>query len=273
MKKRILLLTISVLLGLLSRATGFTVNGVAYTITDAANKTVSVGDGLSPAIDVSTSGAFTIPGQVSNGTETYTVTSIGVYCFYSCNGLTSVTISNSVTSIGDYAFYHCQGLTSVTIPNSVTSIGEYAFSFCQGLTSITIPNSVTYIGNRAFYFCLGLTSFNVDSNNPNYDSADGVLFNKNRTTLIQYPFGNTNASYTIPNSVTSIGNEAFSNCTRFNIHYHPQFGNFNWKCGFFKLYWFNIHYNPQFGNFNWGCGFFTLYWFNIRYNLQFGNSY
>ena len=81
------------------------------------------------------------------------VTSIGNYAFYDCDGLTSVTIPNSVTSIGDNAFYGCYGLTSVTIPNSVTSIGIYAFVYCSGLTSVTIGNSVTSIGNNAFAYC------------------------------------------------------------------------------------------------------------------------
>ncbi len=78
------------------------------------------------------------------------VTSIGNYAFYNCQGLTSVTIGNSVTSIGYAAFYNCSGLTSLIIPNSLTSISGYAFSGCSGLTSLTIPNSVTSIGNGAF---------------------------------------------------------------------------------------------------------------------------
>ncbi len=86
------------------------------------------------------------------------VTSIGDYAFYGCDGLTSVTIPNSVTSIGDSAFIWCDGLTSVTIPTSVTSIGDYAFGFCDGLTSVTIPNSVTSIGYSAFKGCRSLTS-------------------------------------------------------------------------------------------------------------------
>ena len=77
--------------------------------------------------------------------------------FYSCSGLTSVTILNSVTSIGVQAFANCSGLTSVNIPNSVTSIGGAAFSGCTGLTSVIIPNSVTSIGRLAFDSCSGLT--------------------------------------------------------------------------------------------------------------------
>ncbi len=128
------------------------------------------------------------------------------------SSVTYKSVSYSVTSIGYGAFYDCSGLTSVTIPNSVTSIGEWAFSYCSGLTSVTIPNSVTSIGFCAFLGCTGLISINVASDNSNYCSVDGVLFNKDKTTLIQYPGGKQGA-YTIPNSVTSIGNDAFAGCT------------------------------------------------------------
>jgi len=140
------------------------------------------------------------------------VTTIGYYAFEYCYGLTSVTIPNSVTSIGDGAFYCCRSLTSLTIPNSVTSIGNFAFFCCTGLTSVTIPNSVTSIGDGAFSGCSCLTSINVASDNSNYCSVDGVLFNKDKTTLIQYP-GAKQGAYTIPNSVTSIGDWAFYYCS------------------------------------------------------------
>ncbi len=140
------------------------------------------------------------------------VTSIGEDAFWGCSGLTSITIGDSVTSIGEDAFSNCTGLTSITIPNSVTSIGECAFSSCTGLTSITIGDSVTSIGEDAFYDCTGLTNINVDADNPNYCSENGVLYNKAKTTLIRYPGGKT-GSFTIPNSVTSIGNSAFDGCT------------------------------------------------------------
>ena len=76
------------------------------------------------------SGNVVIPESVTYNGETYPVTSIGLYAFYGCSGLTSVTIPNSVTSIGSGAFDGCSGLTNVTIPNSVTSIGSYAFYLC-----------------------------------------------------------------------------------------------------------------------------------------------
>jgi len=159
--------------------------------------------------DKSAKGAITIPSKIDGKP----VTSIGYAAFYKCTGLTSITIPSSVTSIGIQAFFECTGLTSITIPNSVTSIGNGAFACCTGLTSITIPNSVTSIGDGAFLDCTGLTSINVASENNYYSGNNGVLFNKKKTELIKYPARKSQTSYTIPNSVTRIGDSAFEDCT------------------------------------------------------------
>ena len=142
------------------------------------------------------------------------VTDIGYSAFEGCTGLTSVTIPDCVTSIDNYAFSNCTSLSSVTIPNSVIDIGRRAFKGCTSLSSVTIPNSVTTIGDGLFSGCYGLTNITVDSDNENYCSDSyGVLYNKDKTKLIQYPIGNTLTTFTIPDTVTTIGDSAFEGCT------------------------------------------------------------
>jgi hypothetical protein len=137
------------------------------------------------------------------------VTSIGSSAFSGCTTLTSVTIPNSVTSIDTSAFQNCSGLTSVIIPDSVQTIGSNTFRSCSALASIIIPSSVQTIGDSAFAYTAKLTDIFVDSNNNNFSSLDGVLFNKNQTTLIQYPTWNSITSYTVPSTVSTISNRAF----------------------------------------------------------------
>ena len=153
-------------------------------------------------------GVVSIPDTI-NGLP---VTSIGDSAFFDCSRLTSVTISSSVTNIGFMAFSGCASLTNATIPNSVTRINAKAFGGCTSLISITIPSSVNRIGSNAFGGCTSLTGIVVNESNAVYSSVGGVLFDKNQTTLIQYPNGKAASSYAIPNGVTSIGFWAFSSC-------------------------------------------------------------
>ena len=166
------------------------------------------------------------------------VTTIGNSAFSGCRGLTGeLTLPNSVRYIGDNAFSYCEGLTGeLTLPNLVINIGNSAFSGCTGFTGkliipqgvasigngaffvcrgftgeLTIPNSVTTIGNNAFYGCDNLTSINVAEDNTNYSSIDGVLCNKEKTTLIKCPEGKA-GTFTVPHSVTNIIENAFSSC-------------------------------------------------------------
>ncbi len=123
------------------------------------------------------------------------------YLFWSCDGLTSVTIPDSVTSIGNFAFSYCSGLTSIEIPDGVTSIGSYAFAYCDSLTNVTIGNGVTSIGSSAFYNCSGLTSITIPDSVKNI-AGSAFYYCKNLTTV------------TIGDGVTNIDRSAFWGCSR-----------------------------------------------------------
>ena len=248
---RALFLSLAVLLSLPMLAEQVEIGGINYDL-NAETKQATVKAKSSGEY----SGSIVIPESVTNESTAYSVTSIGGVAFEYCSDLTSVTIPNSVTSIGYYAFRNCSGLTSVTIPNSVTSIGDYAFDGCSGLssvtignsvtsirmgafrncsglTSVTIPNSVASIGVEAFSGCSGLTSIVVEEGNTVYDSrnncnaiietASNTLHFGCKTTIIPNSVTSIGdkafidcsglTSVTIPNSVTSIGIAAFSDCS------------------------------------------------------------
>jgi len=156
--------------------------------------------------------------------------------FYSCYEITSVTIPASITSIGSQAFGFshltsvffamdsqltfigngafdgCVFVVGIAIPAGVTSIGDRAFSQCYRLTSIVIPDNVLFIGQGAFYACHRLTGITVSTNNPNYTSESGILYDKSRTTLIQAPLAGISDNVAIPASVKTIGYGSFAQC-------------------------------------------------------------
>ena len=169
-----------------------------------------------------------------------TVTSIGDGAFYNCSRLsetivipsgvtiieedtfygsaiTGLIFEGSVTSIGDTAFANCSSLSGdLILPEGLVSVGQRAFQYCTSLNSIYIPSTLTniYIDTSSVYgsftFCHGLTSFDVSPSNPSYTSVDGVLFDKNVTTLLFYPLGNPRTSYVIPSTVETLTAYSFA---------------------------------------------------------------
>ena len=183
--------------------TGYTGPGGAVVIPSATNglPVTSIGEYAFAYCGLT---GVTIPGSVIG---------IGAYAFEQCTSLPNLTIPNSVTNVGAFAFYGCTSLTRITIGNSVINIGDDAFADCIGLPNVTIPNSVTNIGVYAFSGCENLMLLTVGTSNSAYCSVNGVLFNKSQTTLIQYPGGKA-GSYTVPSSVTSLGEGSFEACYR-----------------------------------------------------------
>ena len=149
------------------------------------------------------------------------VTSIGNAAFLDCRAMTAVTVPDGLTEIGDSAFSHCQKLTGIFVPDSVTKIGVWSFNGCEALTSFYIPGNVSYVGPAAFYGCKSMGSLFVDSGNADYVSIDGVLFSKDRRTLIAYP-GGRQGGYHIPSGVTVIKSDAFGPCAGLNAVSLPE---------------------------------------------------
>ncbi len=201
-----------------------------WAFTDCASLTsVTIPDGVTSIGEYT----FSWCTSLTSATIPDSVTSIGEFAFHNCKSLTSMTIPRSVVSIGYDAFGWCESLTSVTILDGVRSIGNSAFTDCKSLTSVTIPNSVTSIGRGAFSSCASLTGIWVAEGNSHYVSdASGVLFNKDKTTLVQCP--GAFAVYTIPGSVTSIGDDAFSGCASLTSVTIPDsvtsIGNYTFSC-------------------------------------------
>lgn len=173
----------------------------AYRITKAALASGTCGENLTWVLEEN--GTLTVSG-------TGEMTSSVWWNSYK-DSIKTVVIKDGATTIDEGAFRDCKNLTSITIPASVTKIGDYAFENCKSLTSLTIPASVTNIGEDIFSGCSTLARIEVDSENQNYTSLDGVLFSKDLTKIIRYPEGRS-GDYTIPSNVTIIGNFAFKGC-------------------------------------------------------------
>jgi len=126
--------------------------------------------------------------------------------------ITSVTIPNTVTYIAKLAFKDCSKLTNITIPDSVVGVGQGAFSNCTSLTTVNIGKGFNGGGVNIFFRCINLKTINIDSDNERFSSANGMLLSKDKTILYEYP--SASGTFTIPDSVTEIGDLIFAENTR-----------------------------------------------------------
>ena len=198
---------------------------------------------------------------VPDNIEGIPVTEIGIGAFSENKRLKKVILPEGLVSIEMGAFRYCINLVSINLPQSLTSIDTYAFEYCEKLKNITIPKNIVYFGNidlkiigtesETFSDCDRLREITVDEQNPAYASDEGVMFDKNRTTLIKYPSGKKGA-YTIPDSVNTIGKGAFEYCNRLTKLSIPkdlmyiEYGEFK-KCG--RLTHFTVNENnPMFNS-------------------------
>ncbi|MEE0996007.1 MAG: leucine-rich repeat domain-containing protein [Paludibacteraceae bacterium] len=169
------------------------IDGSVYTVTGIANNAFSNYKNLTYV-------------NVSEG-----VTNMGIATFSYCENLETVVLGEGIKKISSSLFNGCANLWDINIPASVTEIDGSAFEGCASLASIDIPANVTNIVEYAFYGCKNLASINVDDKNTTYASVDGVLYNKEKTILIQAP-GKIQGKFTIPSGVTNIASGAFGSC-------------------------------------------------------------
>ena len=169
-------------------------------------QTIAVDEGVTGIGDY----AFEYASKLTSVTLPKTVTRIGDEAFASCLNLPMVTLPAGVTHIGNSAFTYCSNLAMATLPFALQEIGENAFAQCHKLTSVAIPAGLKTIGAGAFAGCSNVSAITVEAKNADYVVADGVLFNKEKTTLVLYPAGRVATSYIIPKEVTSLGGSAFN---------------------------------------------------------------
>ena len=152
--------------------------------------------------------------RLSKITLPNSIVTVRADAFFGCIGLIDVIFGENVVHIEHNAFWGCSRLTSVNIPNSVVSIQTSAFTGCDGITSVFIGDKAVNLSGLNFSYYQNLTKIIVSEKNSNYSSKDGVLFNKDKTTLLHFPIAKNNTSYVIPECVVSIEDNAFYDCIK-----------------------------------------------------------
>ena len=273
-KIKFMLILAGFLSGLNAVAFDFEYEGLYYKILSTEEKTVEVTRPTDDNSDLGYTGEIVIPEYAKFGDEVYTVISVGERAFIYCDGITAITISNTVKTIeslafqfraknielhlgnsveyiGDYSFRGISLSNELVLPSSLKYIGSYAF---DGLNAsiINIPSNVEFIGIRAFQSD-SIQEYNVDSENRNYCSIDGVLFDKDATTIISYPMARGDIHYKVPEGITAIGEWAFYAVKNLQTIDLPDSLTSIENCGFYGCHLKsivipdNVNYIGQFG--------------------------
>ena len=213
---------------LLNNATASSYNGFGYSVNEDG-KTVSItgyagtskkvvipDEILGKKVTNIASMAFLLNSDITSASIPKNVTNIGMAAFAGCSSMTEVKLVNGLKTIEDGAFGNCDGLKTITIPDTVTKIGDGVFGMCSNLTQINISKNVTSIGKGTFADCAKLKSINVSKDNKNYTSVGGVLYNKDKTEIIQYPAGKLQSSYKVEETTKKIRDYAFYDNTNLN---------------------------------------------------------
>ncbi|MBQ6181285.1 MAG: leucine-rich repeat domain-containing protein [Ruminococcus sp.] len=129
--------------------------------------------------------------------------------FENCTKLRDITFPSGLSVLDYDAFCSCKAFTEFIVPDSVEKIYSGAFENDSALTSITLGSSVIEVSTSAFDGASALEAINVSPENQHYSSKDGVMFDKDAKTLVMYPFGRKESTYTVPSGVTAIGYASF----------------------------------------------------------------
>ena len=164
---------------------------------------------LNEGLEIINGFAFQECAQLSEINFPSTLRTIGRWAFGGCSELTTLEIPAGVTRICDNAFGSCSQLQALHLSEGLQAIEESAFNACEALQEVTLPASVNELGYGIFSDCKQLTHINVKAGNTAYVDEDGILYNKAKTILLQYPAGKADESFTIPSSITEIGDYAF----------------------------------------------------------------
>lgn len=145
--------------------------------------------------------------SLDTGNTTKTISTFG---FHSCPNLKSVVLRKSMVTLERMSFYNCDSLNSIVIEEGLLSIGHTAFESCSSLKEITIPASVLDVSNYAFYNSTNLENIYVNDKNENFCDLDGVLYTKDKATLVCFPAGKKEEEYQLNDDTLSISNGAFA---------------------------------------------------------------